>query len=168
VRLGLIPVMLWYGLHDQGGGGDGAAALLFAIIAWSDYLDGMVARITGQYSRFGALLDPFVDRLLVLSGLVICWQQDLLPHVALALVAAREIYVMVAAKLALDRGLSLEINWAGRLGVWPTMSSLFFAMLDWRAFATALLWIGLAMGIVAAAEYTRDARRAVRAQPDQG
>ena len=34
----------------------------------SDYLDGMAARITGQYSRLGALLDPLTDRALVLSG----------------------------------------------------------------------------------------------------
>lgn len=168
VRFALIPVMLWYGLRNGGDGGDGVAAALFAVIAWSDYLDGMVARITGQYSRLGALLDPFVDRLLVLAGLVICWQQDLLPHIALALLALRELYVMAAAKMALDRGLSISINWAGRLGVWPTMSSLFFAMLDWRTFATVLLWIGLAMGLVAAVQYTQEARRATRSSRDTG
>ena len=41
---------------------------LFAFIAWTDYLDGMAARITGQYSRLGALLDPLTDRLLVICG----------------------------------------------------------------------------------------------------
>ncbi len=38
--------------------------MLFAVIGWSDYLDGIAARVTGQYSRMGALLDPLVDRLL--------------------------------------------------------------------------------------------------------
>ena len=33
----------------------------FAVAAWSDYLDGIVARVTGQYSRLGALMDP-LDR----------------------------------------------------------------------------------------------------------
>ena len=163
VRLALIPVMLWFGLrHDDRA--DGVAAALFAVIAWSDYLDGMVARITGQYSRLGALLDPFVDRLLVLSGLAICWHNDLLPQWAMLLLAARELYVMVAAKLVLDRGLSLQINWAGRLGVWPTMASLFFAMLGWHTLALVLLYLGLALGLVAGAQYTRDAWRATRAQ----
>ena len=31
--------------------------VLFAVIGWSDYLDGIAARVTGQYSRMGALLD---------------------------------------------------------------------------------------------------------------
>ena len=39
----------------------------------------MAARITGQYSRLGALLDPLMDRLLVLSGVVVAWHFDLLP-----------------------------------------------------------------------------------------
>ena len=38
---------------------------------WSDYFDGMAARVTGQYSRLGALLDPFTDRLLVVCGAVV-------------------------------------------------------------------------------------------------
>ena len=44
------------------------AAILFAVIGWGDYADGIAARVTGQYSRFGALLDPVVDRLLVICG----------------------------------------------------------------------------------------------------
>jgi cardiolipin synthase len=163
VRLLLIPVMLWYGLRDEGG--SGVAAAIFAVVAWSDYLDGMTARITGQYSRLGTLLDPFVDRLLVLSGLAICWQKDLLPHWAMIVLALRELYVMVTAKLVLDRGIELKINWAGRLGVWPTMSALFVAMLEWRTLAVTLLYIGLVMGIVASVQYTQDALRASRAEP---
>ena len=45
-------------------GQDTLAVVLFAVIGWSDYLDGFAARLTGQYSRLGALLDPLVDRLL--------------------------------------------------------------------------------------------------------
>ena len=51
-------------------GQDALAAVLFAVIGWADYLDGFAARLTGQYSRLGALLDPIVDRLLVVSGMV--------------------------------------------------------------------------------------------------
>jgi hypothetical protein len=54
-------------------GRDGLAFALFALIAGTDYLDGMVARVTGQYSRLGALLDPLTDRLLVISGAIVAW-----------------------------------------------------------------------------------------------
>ena len=63
-RLALIPVFLVLALSSDSGT-DALPAVLFAVISWSDYFDGIAARITGQYSHFGALLDPFVDRLLV-------------------------------------------------------------------------------------------------------
>ena len=53
------------------------------MIGGSDYLDGITARVTGQYSRLGTLLDPLVDRLLVLCGVVVTWHFDLLPRWAL-------------------------------------------------------------------------------------
>jgi len=69
-RLAMLPVFLVLALSSESGT-DALPAVIFAVIAWSDYLDGVAARITGQYSRFGALLDPVVDRLLVVSGLVV-------------------------------------------------------------------------------------------------
>ena len=75
-------------------GTDAGRAIVFAVIGWADYLDGIAARVTGQYSRLGALLDPLVDRLLVISGVVVCWHFDLLPRWALAVLVAREVFVM--------------------------------------------------------------------------
>ena len=41
------------------------------MIGWGDYADGIAARVTGQYSRLGALMDPVTDRLLVICGVVV-------------------------------------------------------------------------------------------------
>ena len=65
----------------------------------------------------GALLDPVVDRLTVLAGAVVCWQFELLPRWALVVLAVREVVTLVLAQLALRRGIDLEINWIGRIGV---------------------------------------------------
>ena len=164
LRLALIPVMLVAGLSSDSGT-DALPAILFAVIAWSDYADGIAARITGQYSRFGALLDPVVDRLLVVSGLAICWKFETLPRVGIAILVARELYLLVAGRAALRRGIELKINWWGRAGVWPTMSAIFFAMVGVQTLATVLFWIGLAMSLLAAVQYTRDALVASRAAP---
>jgi cardiolipin synthase len=83
-RLALVPLFLAIGL-SSGDGHSGVAFALFAFIAWSDYFDGMAARITGQYSRLGALLDPFTDRLLIVSGALVAWHYETLPRWALAL-----------------------------------------------------------------------------------
>ncbi len=82
-RLALIPVFLVVALSSSDGT-SALAATLFAVIGWGDYADGIAARVTRQYSRLGALMDPVTDRLLVVSGVVVCWHFDLLPRWALA------------------------------------------------------------------------------------
>ena len=86
------------------------------MIAWSDYVDGIAARVTGQYSRLGALLDPVVDRLLILAGAVVCWHFELLPRWALAVLAVREVVHARPRPLGAYHGLDLRINWLGRDG----------------------------------------------------
>ena len=93
VRLAVIPVFLVLALNTESGT-DALPAVLFAVIAWSDYFDGIAARVTGQYSRLGALLDPLVDRLLIIAGVIVCWKFELLPRWALALLAARELFML--------------------------------------------------------------------------
>jgi cardiolipin synthase len=162
VRLALIPIFLVLALGSDSGT-DALPAVLFAVISWSDYFDGIAARVTGQYSRFGALLDPFVDRLLVVSGLVVCWNFSLLPRWAIAVLVGRELLLLVFGQLGLRRGLQLKINWPGRLAVWPTMSAIFFALVGLATLAEVLLYIGLVLAYYAVVLYVRDAIAQLRA-----
>jgi CDP-diacylglycerol--glycerol-3-phosphate 3-phosphatidyltransferase len=163
-RIALIPVFLFVGL-SSGDGRSGLAFALFALIAWSDYFDGMAARITGQYSRLGALLDPLTDRMLVVAGAIVAWNYETLPRWALAVLAAREAFMLVLTELALRRGIDLEVNMLGRWAVWPTMFSLFLAMVSVTWVADALLFIGLAMTLAATAKYLQDGYRRLRSTP---
>jgi CDP-diacylglycerol--glycerol-3-phosphate 3-phosphatidyltransferase len=159
VRIALIPVFLAVALGGEGT--DTTAFVIFAVIAWTDYLDGMVARVTGQYSRLGALLDPLTDRLLVLAGAVVAWDQELLPRWALLVLAAREAFMLLLTQLALRRGLDLNVNMLGRWAVWPTMSALALALI-WDSWVPeALLYLGVAMTLAATAIYLQDGLRAM-------
>jgi cardiolipin synthase len=129
--------------------------VLYAVVGWADYLDGFAARLTGQYSRLGALLDPVIDRLLVISGMAVAWRFDLLPRWALALVIAREILVLGMSRYALRHGVELKINWPGRLGVAPTMGAPFFAMAGVHWLALIMLYVGLALAVLATILYAR-------------
>ena len=158
LRLAGIPAFWVVALSTRHGHGT-LPAVLFAVIGWADYLDGFAARLTGQYSRLGTLLDPIVDRLLVVSGMAVCWRFDLLPRWALALVIAREAFVLVLSRYGLRRGVELRINWPGRLGVAPTMGAPFFAILDLHVVALTMLYVGLFLGLLATALYVRDGLR---------
>ena len=155
VRLALIPVFLVVAYStDDGQTGWGAA--IFLVVAVSDYLDGIAARVTGQYSRLGALLDPLVDRLLVVSGLAVCWSYELLPRWAIGILVARELLMLALARVAIQRGLELKINWFGRSGVWWTMAAPFWAMVGVDFLAKLGLYVGLALSLIATAIYLRD------------
>lgn len=161
-RLALIPVFLVVAFSSANGQ-SAAAAILFAVIGWSDYLDGLAARVTGQYSRLGALMDPITDRALVISGMAVCWHFELLPRWAIALVILREALMLVAGQYTLRRGVELRINWPGRLGVPPAMGAPFFAMAGLPVLAEVLLYAGLALAWAASLLYLIDARRQLRA-----
>ncbi len=153
-RLAGIPVFLVLAL-SSGDGHSTAATILFAVIGWADYLDGFAARLTGQYSRLGALLDPIIDRLLVVSGMVVCWDFSLLPRWAIGLVVLRELFMLALSRYGLSRGIDITINWAGRIGVAPTMGAPFFAMAGVHRLALIMLYVGLALALLASALYVR-------------
>jgi cardiolipin synthase len=161
-RLAGIPVFLAVALSSHHGR-DALAVVLFAVIGWGDYVDGFAARLTGQYSRLGALLDPVVDRLLVVSGMVVAWKFTLLPRWAIALVVARELLMLALSRYGLSRGVEIKINWPGRIGVAPTMGAPFFAMAGVHWLALIMLYSGLALALVATALYIRDGLAQARA-----
>jgi CDP-diacylglycerol--glycerol-3-phosphate 3-phosphatidyltransferase len=160
-RLLLIPVFLVIALQSDDGR-DTTAFVLFAVIAGTDYLDGMAARVTGQYSRLGALLDPLTDRLLVISGAIVAWDFELLPRWALLVLGAREAVMLVLTQLALRHGLDLNVNMLGRWAVWPVMSALGLALIVDSWINDALLYVGLALTLAATALYLQDGLRALR------
>lgn len=162
LRLALVPAFLAVSLA----GGEGVSALavvLFAVCGWGDYADGFAARLTGQYSRLGALMDPLTDRLLAISGVIVCWRYDLLPRWALALLLAREVAVLVLSRVAMSRGMELRINWPGRLSIAPLMGGLFFAMAGLGTVGEVLFYIGLALSLSAFFLYLRSGLRSLAA-----
>jgi cardiolipin synthase len=153
-RLALIPVFLIVALSSRDGTG-ALVATLFGVIGWGDYVDGIAARTTGQYSRLGALMDPVTDRLLVICGVIVTWRFHLLPRWALAVLAARELLMLIVGRYSLSRGVELRINWPGRLAVAPVMGSFFFAMVSLGGFAEVLLYVGLVLALIASVLYAR-------------
>jgi cardiolipin synthase (CMP-forming) len=154
-RLALIPVFL-YLVFSSRDGVSAWGAVIFAIVAWTDYLDGIAARATGQYSRLGTLMDPLTDRLLILSGVVACWYWELLPRWALAVLAAREAAMLVLVRLGLRHGLDIRINWPGRIAVWPVMAALFAGLAGLDTLGAWLLYVGLFFALWATWLYIRD------------
>ena len=155
IRLALVPVFLLLAL-DSENGTDTGPAILYAAIAWADYADGIAARLTGQYSKLGALLDPIIDRALVLSGIIVVWHFETLPHWALAVLAVREVVQLAYGQWALRHDIDLKVNWYGRIGVWPAMSAIFFALVGWETLGEISLYMAIVLLVWATVLYIRE------------
>jgi cardiolipin synthase len=166
-RIGLIAAFLVLALPSDDGRVTAATAC-YGVAAVGDYVDGVLARLTGQYSRLGALMDPFVDRALIVSGALVAWKFELLPRWALAVLAARELLMVLLVAAALRAGLDIEVNWIGRIAVWPVMASLGGALIADMAVAEVLLYVGIAGALAATALYVRAGVVALRRGSREG
>jgi phosphatidylglycerophosphate synthase len=77
-------------------------------------------------------------------------------------VIAREVFMLILSRYALRRGVDVKINWPGRLGVAPIMGAPFFAMAGVHWLALIMLYVGMALGLLATALYVRRGRRELR------
>jgi cardiolipin synthase (CMP-forming) len=154
LRLAAIPVFL-YLAWESDDGRYAPATLVYVAITTGDYLDGFLARATGQYSRMGALLDPIVDRAAVLAGAAVCWHFELLPRWALAVLGVREVVTLVLAQLALRRGIDIEVNWIGRIGVFAVFGSIGLSLMLSSWAIDALFVLGVAISVGATWVYVR-------------
>ncbi|MFL5845206.1 MAG: CDP-alcohol phosphatidyltransferase family protein [Solirubrobacteraceae bacterium] len=156
VRIACLAAFLVIALGDDNGEG-WTQFWLFAVVAWGDSFDGMAARITGQYSRLGALMDPVIDRALVISGVIVAYDHALLPRWALIVLVAREALMLAVGPFYVRKRGELKITMLGRWAVWPTMSALALCLVGADPVDSILLYIGVAMTLGATAQYARQA-----------
>jgi cardiolipin synthase len=164
LRIALLVAFLAIALPSNDGRVT-VATVCFAIACSADYLDGLLARTTGQYSRLGRLMDPVIDRLLAVGGGIVAWKFELLPRTALAILLAREAGMVILGAIALRTRLDLDVNWMGRTSVWLTMSGLGLALIADVGLAKTLLYAGIAGSLVATALYIGEGVRRLAARP---
>lgn len=122
IRLIMVPVSLGFLLC----GNDVVATVLFALTAATDFLDGQVARRTNTVSKLGQLLDPAVDRLLMICAVVGLLAVGRLPVWIVVVVLARDALLLIGgAWLLREHGIRVPVIYAGKV-------------------ATTFLFIGLA------------------------
>ena len=110
-RIAIVPAVVWLLLENSGP--SLTAAALFAAASLTDLCDGHLARRWRVQSTFGALADPFADKLLVLGSLVALATVDRVPVWVVVVIASREVWVTLLRAYARRNGVVLA---AGPLG----------------------------------------------------
>ena len=168
-RLALLPFFCWLVLdHDWVPG--------FAVLALSgatDYLDGKIARATGQITRLGQLLDPLADRLYMACTLVVLAVVDLVPWWLVLVLFARELTVALLGIPLQRHHLPIPpVHFIGKAATFNLMCGLPLLLLGAldtgvgtlaRVVGWAFVWWGTGLYWVAGAMYAVQVRGMVRA-----
>jgi cardiolipin synthase len=167
VRILLTPVFVVLIIDDDT---TTAGLLLFSVVVATDWVDGLVARRTGQVSELGKVLDPVADRVAIAAGLIALVVRGVFPLWAALLILVRDVAVLIGGTLAMARHhVRIDVRFIGKLATF----SLMFAIpaIAWADLglplaeaASVVGWAAFAVGIVeyyvAAWVYARDIRRA--------
>ena len=111
LRIIMIPacLILWgLGLNQ-------AAAIVFALAAITDFLDGYIARKKNIVTTFGKFADPVADKILVLTAMIYLTADGILPPWAVCVVAARELMVDGLRLVASGKGSVIAAGWLGKI-----------------------------------------------------
>ena len=90
LRLLGVPVFFWLIVGPEA---DGLALVILFVSAFTDWLDGFLARKLNQFSRLGELLDPLADRLYVVAALLALFIRDLLPLWVVIVLILRDVFM---------------------------------------------------------------------------
>jgi cardiolipin synthase len=112
LRLLGVPLFLWLVLVREA---DGWAFLVLAVSAFTDYLDGKLARRWHQISRLGQILDPLADRLYIFATVVALTLREIVPLWFAVLLVGRDVFLAFLVPALRRRGLTvLPVHFLGK------------------------------------------------------
>ena len=174
LRLLSVPVFVWLFVT----GHENAAVILYAVGAWSDFFDGLIARKFDQVSEIGKLLDPLADRILIVALVVALVAREALPlWLAIAIVARDVLLLSVFPFLERKKVPRIAVNFTGKSATAALLAGL--TLLAWSEttfpgnavsdeIGSAFTLLGAVLYWVAAVMYAGAARDRIRAIAVEG
>jgi CDP-diacylglycerol--glycerol-3-phosphate 3-phosphatidyltransferase len=139
-----------------------AAAIIFAVAAVTDMLDGYIARRTGQVTKLGKLLDPIADKLLVLSALILLMNVERVSALVVLLIVARELAVTGIRAIAAGEGMIIPAETTGKYKMALQVVAIILLILEGTGLAALgnmhlagifTLYLSLVLGYISGAQY---------------
>ncbi len=135
--------------------------VVFSVASLTDFLDGYIARRTGQITRFGMIMDPIADKFLVISALVLLVDMALVGVFVVVVIIIREFWVTALRVVALTKGLVIPAEKGGKLKTISQMFAIIFIILrdsllgiNLYVPGVILLWISMVLAVISGLQYT--------------
>jgi CDP-diacylglycerol--glycerol-3-phosphate 3-phosphatidyltransferase len=157
IRIFLVPFVLVF-LVSPHGWYPAIAAMIFVVAAFTDWLDGHLARSRNQITRLGQLLDPIADKLLVTAVLVSLVGRQQIPAWMGATILCREIAIMGLRAIAADRHIIIAAEAFGKYKMLCLIIAALLLMLNIPSLylpGMIALSLGTLLSVVSGIDYIR-------------
>jgi len=122
-----IPLFIYLALGPEA---DGWAIVVLAVGGATDYFDGKLARALGQESKLGEILDPTIDRLYIISTLIVLYMREAIPLWLIATLVARDAVLAVVALILNAQGKPpLKVTFIGKAATFNLLYAFPFLLL---------------------------------------
>jgi CDP-diacylglycerol---glycerol-3-phosphate 3-phosphatidyltransferase len=159
LRIVLVPVIV-VALLEETPNADTIAAVVFAVAAFTDGLDGYIARSRGSITAFGKLMDPLADKLLIIAPLISLVSLDRIPPWVAMVIIARELAVTMLRIVAVERGVVIPASTLGKAKTILQVAAIFGVIAFEGALGVdVLLYVAVAVTVVSGADYFFGVRR---------
>ena len=139
-----------------------AALVVFCLAAFTDFLDGWIARKYKIVTTFGKFVDPVADKLLVLSTMIALCGRGEFPAWACIVVLFRELCVDGLRLVAAEQGHVIAAGKLGKLKTTIQLLTLILFLLDGRAYTAGgftvgrvMVWLSVAVTLWSGVDYFR-------------
>ena len=139
-------------------------ALIFSIASITDFLDGYLARRSGQVTTFGIIMDPLADKFLVISALIVLVDMERLSALVAIILIVREFLVTGLRVVALSRNIVIPAEMGGKLKTTAQITSILCLILvgsifdnlpvDLYDIGLVFIWIALVLSVTSGVQYT--------------
>jgi CDP-diacylglycerol--glycerol-3-phosphate 3-phosphatidyltransferase len=134
---------------------------IFLIASATDFLDGYLARRSGQITKFGIILDPIADKFLVISALILLVDMVRLSAWIAITIIVREFVVTALRVVALSKNIVIPAETGGKLKTATQITSIILLLLpggigaiDFYDVGIVLIYIALILALISGVKYT--------------
>lgn len=155
IRIFLVPVLLVF-LMSPKGWYPIIAAVIFLVAAFTDWLDGHLARSMNQITRLGQLLDPIADKLLVTAVLIALVERQQVPAWVVAVILCRETAITGLRAMAADQRIIIAADTLGKYKMLCLVIASLLLILNLPALylpGMIMLSVGLLLSVVSGIDY---------------
>src|SRR4051794_33226597 len=160
IRILLVPVIV-VALLTETRNADTLAAIVFAAAAFTDGLDGYIARSRGSVTTFGKLMDPIADKLLIIAPLVSLVSLGRIAAWVAMVIIAREFAVTALRMVAVEQGIVIPASMLGKAKTITQVIAI-FAVIAFQSTPLAvdlLLYLAVAVTVVSGIDSFSGTRR---------